>query len=209
MVKLRGPMFSLGASGKIGGALVLSHWKGQPYARALVTPANPKSGGQTGVRQMLRFLSQYWTTVTAADKATWEPGASAGNYSPFNEYIKVGLKRNRNFLAPSTAFPAAVSDTPSPIDTFTATAGERQITIEINDTAVNDVNWGYMLYRSTTSTFTPAFDNLRYVIVAAATTSVFFVDTPLDAGTYYYDSKPFTLEGSIGALKGEINAVVT
>ena len=75
MVKLQAPCLSLEASGSLAGALVFSKWKGRPYCRSLVTPANPRSGGQVGMRAMFKFLSQKWDAIAAGPKATWEDRA--------------------------------------------------------------------------------------------------------------------------------------
>lgn len=53
MAKLKGPMFSLGASGKIAGALVYFGWKGLNVAREYVIPTNPRSAAQTTQRGYL------------------------------------------------------------------------------------------------------------------------------------------------------------
>ena len=209
MALVTAPLLSMDASGQVGGAVVFSKWKGRNYVRALVKPSNPKSGGQVGVRAMFKFLSQEWAGTSDANKATWEAIAEANSFLPFNAYQQNGLLRNRNFLAPSKAYPPTMLNTITPIDTFTATAGVRQITIAVNDTGVNDPNWGFLLYRSTSTGFTPAFDNLIAVVVADATTLVSLVDTPLVPDTYYYDSKPFSFDAVLGVLKGEINATVT
>jgi len=43
MSKLTGPLLSFGARGQIGKAMVTSTWKGVPYARQYVVPANPQT----------------------------------------------------------------------------------------------------------------------------------------------------------------------
>ncbi len=209
MVKVQAPVLSLDATGSLAGALVFSKWKGRNYVRTLVKPSNPKSGGQIGVRAMFKFLSQDWTTNAPSQKATWEDLAEQDVVSPFNAFMKYNLLRNRNFLAPSRTDPALVTTAPDAISTFTATAGVRQITIALNTVGPITGSWGFLLYRSLTTAFTPAFDNLVAVIRGATSTVVNFVDTPLVPDTYYYDAKPFNDDASIGALSGEINAVVT
>jgi hypothetical protein len=209
MVRVTAPALSLDASGSLAGALVFSKWKGRNYVRSLVKPSNPKSGAQVGVRAMFKFLSQEWAQVPAVDQATWEALAEQDVVSTFNAYMKANLLRNRNFLAPSEATPAAVAGLVDAIDTFTATAGERQITIALNTIGPVNGAWGFLLYRSVTTGFTPAFDNLIAVIHATQTTVVNFVDTPLDPDEYFYDAKPFSEDASIGALDGEISATVT
>lgn len=208
MALVKAPLLSLDASGALGNALVFSKWKGRPYVRSLVKPANPKSGGQVGVRAAFKFLSQHWGDGGASAQATWEDLAEQDVVSGFNAYMKQNLLRNRNFLAPGQEYPALVAQTASAIDTFAATAGERQITITINDDTLDDVNWGFLIFRALSTGFTPAFDNLVAIVEADGANVQSWVDTPLVPDTYYYDAKPFTVDASLGALKGEINGVV-
>lgn len=53
MAKLKAPLFSLGASGQIGKALVYFPWKGLNVVREHVVPSNPKTAGQTTQRGYL------------------------------------------------------------------------------------------------------------------------------------------------------------
>ena len=53
MAKLKGPLFSLGASGAIGEALVYFSWKGLNVVREYVIPSNPKTTPQKTQRGYL------------------------------------------------------------------------------------------------------------------------------------------------------------
>lgn len=53
MAKLKGPLFSLGAAGAIGEALVYFGWKGLNVAREYVVPSNPRTALQTTQRGYL------------------------------------------------------------------------------------------------------------------------------------------------------------
>lgn len=53
MAKLKGPLFSLAASGKLADTLVYFAWKGLKVARQYVIPANPKTSAQTAQRGYL------------------------------------------------------------------------------------------------------------------------------------------------------------
>ena len=53
MAKLKGPLFSLGASQKLGDALVYFAWKGLNVVREYVIPSNPKTTLQTTQRGYL------------------------------------------------------------------------------------------------------------------------------------------------------------
>lgn len=50
MAKLKGPLFSLGASQKLGDALVYFNWKGLNVVREYVIPANPQTPLQNAQR---------------------------------------------------------------------------------------------------------------------------------------------------------------
>ncbi len=208
MVKVQAPALSLEASGSIGGAMVFSKWKGRPYVRALVKPANPKSGGQVGVRSMFKFLAQQWQNLVAGDQASWEVRADQKIISPFNAFCGFNQKRYRNFLAPATLDPPATADTPATIGTTVATAGVRSITVDMPVTTAAD-GWGIMVFRALAGGFSTAFDNLVHVAKIDGTVAQVFVDSPLVADTYYYNFREFTEDGQLGAEDGEINAVVT
>lgn len=208
MVRVQAPALSLGASGSLGGALVFSTWKGRAYVRTLVTPANPKSGGQTGMRAMLKFLSQDWTNVSDANQATWETRAAQQIVSPFNSFIGYNQFRWRDFLAPSQHDPAAAEDTPATLGVLTATPGVRSVTVTQAVTTAAD-GWGVLFFRSPTGTFETAFDNLRRIQPISATDDVVFVDSPLEPGTYFYDTRGCTQDGQLSTETGEQEAEVT
>lgn len=208
MVKLTAPMLSLDASGKLADALVFAKWKGRNYARALVTPANPQSGGQVGMRRMLRFLSQDWTTFPTAQKNSWETRADAAVISYFNAMMGYNLARWRNFSAPSRDDPAAEVGAVQTLANEAATAGVRQVTIDFDITAAAQ-GWGVAIFRSTDIGFSTAWTNFVQGVKAAAVDSYAWIDTPLAAGTYYYNFRAFTMDGVLGAETGEVNATVT
>ena len=208
-MKVTGPMMSLTASGSFGGVLVASRWKGRPYFRVLVTPANPKSPLQISTRAMFKFLSQNWAAISAANKATWQTIADQIVASTFNAYMKENQTNWRNFVMPSQATPATRVGTVDAIDTFTAVAGVRQITLTLDSTPISADTWGYIIFRSLTTGFTPSISNVHAIILSDDGTDVTFIDTPLEADTYFYDAKPFNDFGKEGTLKGEISATVT
>lgn len=63
MAKLKGPLFSLGASQQLGKALVYFNWKGLDVVREYVVPANPNTTAQQTQRAYLReAVAQVHTT---------------------------------------------------------------------------------------------------------------------------------------------------
>ncbi len=69
MAKLKGPLFSLGASGKLADTLVFFPWKGLNVVREYVIPANPQTSLQTTQRGY----------VTAAVQLVHDAQAAAAN----------------------------------------------------------------------------------------------------------------------------------
>lgn len=208
MVRVQAPALSLDASGSLAGALVFSKWKGRPYVRSLVTPANPKSGGQVGMRSMFRFLTTQWASVSAGNQATWETRADQKIVSEFNAYCGYNQFRWRDFLAPTQHDPEATADTPSTVGTLAAAAGVRSITVTQPITTAAD-GWPIMFFRDTSASVTVAFDNLVGVRPVNGVNDVVFVDSPLDPGTYYYRVSHGTEDGQKTDEAAEVSAVVT
>jgi hypothetical protein len=208
MVKVLGPMFSFEASGTIGNIATFSKWKGRPYVRQRVIPANPNSVLQVSTRAMMRFLSQKWLAMGTTPKGTWDALAAAGQYSAFNAYIGRNMSRWREFQSPAQTYPAPETGT-LPVAVLTsATGGASYADLLITMTTLNNA-WGVMLFHSLTGTFTPSRANCILVagITAAATTT--FTISGLAAGNHYFDAKFFTTEGVLGPDEGEVTCAVT
>jgi len=208
MVRVAGPALSLEASGKLGGTIVFSKWKGRPYVRSLVRPANPKSGGQVGMRAIFKFLAQIWSTLSDGDKADWEARAAQSNISPFNAFMSYNQFRWRDFTPPAKLDPATEDDTVSVAGTLACAAGVRSITVTQPITTAND-GWGVILFRSLSSSFTTAFDNAIQAKPIDGTEDVVFVDSPLVPDTYYYNTRTFSLAGALGDEQTEVDDTVT
>lgn len=202
MVKVSGPAFSLDASGTLGSTLVYSKWKGRNYIRSHVVPSNPKSGGQVGMRSMFSFLAKAWTTLSAGEQATWETRAAQLVASEFNAFMSYNQFRWRNFTAPSKDDPAAAVDTAAVLGALSLTLGVRSITVTQAVTTAND-GWGILIFRSPTTTFDTTYDNLIAIGTVSGTDDVVYVDSPLDPGDYFYDTREFTEDGQMSAETGE------
>jgi len=207
MVKVAGPAMSLDASGSLGGTIVFSKWKGRNYVRTLVTPANPKSGGQVGVRAMFKFLAQIWAGLTAGNKATWLGRADDLKASPFNAFMSYNQKRLRDFDTPSKEDPALEAATTPSTCTGVATPDVRSMTLAITHGA-DPADWGMMIFRSPTAIFDLSFSNLIAVVEVDGSGDAEYVDTPLAAGTYYYNSIGFMADGTEGADGTEFSGTV-
>lgn len=72
MARLTAPLLSLGASGSIANSLVFATWKGIPYARVHVIPANPKSAKQQEVRGIFSTLAEMWKRMPQLARDPWQ-----------------------------------------------------------------------------------------------------------------------------------------
>jgi len=208
MVKVNGPMMSMDASGKLAGALVFSKWKGRNYVRSLVTPSNPKSGGQVGVRAMFAFLAQQWDGLGAPAKASWQTLADQTTISPFNAFMSANQKRWRNFLGPGQDYPITEAGTPGTYANEAATGGIRQIDIEIEVTTLEDA-WGVAIFRDLTTAFSTAFSNCIAVIPTQSAAVFHYIDTPLVPDEYFYNFRGIDSDGTINDEEGEVSANAT
>lgn len=101
MAKLKGPLFSLSASGAIAKTLVYFGWKGLKVARQWVLPTNPNTEAQQDQRGYLKacvakihvVMAQAIHPFTAVDKAAYAVLASTrkGPRTWFNEVAKLWL----------------------------------------------------------------------------------------------------------------------
>lgn len=93
MAKVKAPLFGLGASGKIGGALVYFPWKGLDVVREYVVPANPRSAQQIVQRGHFEAGVDAWhaLTFTDADRIAWNrwSGTLAKIMSGFNAFMRM------------------------------------------------------------------------------------------------------------------------
>jgi len=209
MVKVVGPLMSMDASGSLAKSMVFSKWKGRNYVRQLVTPSNPKTGGQVGVRAMFKFLAQNWTaSVDAAYKATWEDRAADAIISPFNAFMSYNQNRWRQFNAPSEAYPALEDDATPSAALLAVEGAVRLVTCTLTYDMIR-AGWCGIIHRSTTTPFTPTFATCKAVVLLEDTSPTVYLDTPLAAGTYYYRAQFGTTQGKLTPPGDHFEATVT
>lgn len=204
---------SLGASGKVAKTIVFSHWKGRPYVRQLVTPANPRSAPQRGRRAMLSFLSKAWHRgdLTAIQEATWDALAKQGVISPFNAFTKLNLNNWTQFLYPFHQPTDTRVGTNPVLAAPTVTGGVGEINWSQVLTTENS-GWGVAIYLNQTAGFTAAISDLRLVIpIHGAGNGATITGTILHlphGSSWYYRYTGFSLDGNstvISAAGGPIS----
>lgn len=92
MPKLTAPLLSMGASGQIGKTMVFSKWKGVPYARQHVVPANPRTTKQVNNRAIWSLLNQAWLYAPVAVSAAFNGFATGKALTGRNKFFSDNQK---------------------------------------------------------------------------------------------------------------------
>jgi len=199
MARVEAPLMSLNASGSIGGALVFSRWRGRKYVRSLVTPANPKSPTQVGIRSMMRYLAQAWAGTYFPTSANWDDLAEATNISNFNAFIAFNMRNWRDGFGPADD-PATLRDsTPGTAPLMDGVPAERIVTLEISP-AANANRLALAIFRALADGGPATYANCIAVIpIGVGADAVYYVDGPLPPDTYYYSARDINDDGALGA----------
>lgn len=86
MSKSTAPLFGFNAGGQIGKALVYSKWRGVPYVRQYVKPANPRSTKQVEVRNIFSMLNEFWKIAPTEMVAPWAASAQGRSFTDRNNF---------------------------------------------------------------------------------------------------------------------------
>lgn len=105
MPRITAPLLSFGSRGQIGKSMVFSTWKGIPYARQYVVPANPRTTKQTNNRGIWAMLNSAWLYAPAEIKGAFNAFAVGKALTGRNQFFKV----NQKLLAVDPT-PATVTD---------------------------------------------------------------------------------------------------
>lgn len=206
MATVQGPLFSMGASGQVGGAIVFSRWKGRPVVRELVVPSNPSTASQVSVRALMRFLSQNYANLTVGEKDSWLSLADAEAMSRINAFQRHNADRFTQFQMPRVE-PTKAAGTAPVMGAQTLTAGKAQVAVSQAVTTPNDI-WGIIVCASMSIGFTPGRTNARFLQYGLAGPIVCTL-TGLAAGTWYVRTAGFNRGGTASAFVAEGSAVVT
>ncbi len=89
MAKVRGPLFSLEARGKLASSLVYAVWKGLNYCRQYVIPHNPETAAQVTIRGYFTDAVAAYQAEDQATKDAWDAAIKALGWpmTGFNYYV--------------------------------------------------------------------------------------------------------------------------
>lgn len=189
MAKVTAPLLSFNAGGAIAKTQVYAKWKGIPYARRYVIPANPQSTEQTKTRSVFTALTQIWKNFTSDGAAPWSAYASGKPLTDRNAYLKFNVAS----LRPGTDWTDYVGS-PSAgggvaLTAFTATGGSGTISTTVttptpptgwtlsavvatarkNDDPHTTTDYSISVNKATSTPWEPAFSGLAagsYIVTA-------------------------------------------
>lgn len=207
MATTKAPLFGFDASGGLAGSIVFSKWKGRTYVRQLVTPSNPRSGLQVGMRSVLKFITQAYSSLSDAIKAEWAALAASDNITAMNAQVRDAQTRARV----NSGWRKGPSETPlTTIDAPTggaAAAAPKSLNCSWTRPASNQGDYSAALYMSTTTGFTPDISNL---VAVQDVTDVTVTIPNLTTGTaYYFKVRETSGAGELGTLSSQFTGTPT
>lgn len=131
MAKTVAPLLSFSAGGQIAKTQVYSEWKGRPYVRRYVIPANPNTTGQQATRNAFKFLNDVWKFWPTGAQAAWALYATNNRFIARNGFLKLNTSPLREAidLTPMTISTAAGSGIVAA--SMVLTPGVEQIAVEL------------------------------------------------------------------------------
>lgn len=201
MAKLKGPLFSLGATQQLGKSLVYFGWKGLDVVREYVVPANPKTAGQTTQRGYLTnaVTRVHWAqaratnAMTAVDVAAYALWASVVQAATtwFNQVVRHMIDQQID----GNGYPIFYDGS--------ATPGANQVVLDMyaHLEAPDDATWFY-------GTSKTALINSQAAVIAGS--HIEGTIAGLTTGTkYYFQLRVDTGDASEGARSGIYYATPT
>jgi len=199
LAKVRGPLFSLEASGEFGKALVFSVWKGIQYVRKYVVPENPRTALQTAQRQKFATAVANWHALNSIRQLAWKAAASTLKMTGFNYFVQQALKQNSS----NPDIPGGDNTPPDPPTNLHAVGMSGGVKLSWDPSPSEDT-WGYAVFGSKTSGFEPSNETL----IGEATDTA-FVDYIPDGSTHYYRVKAIDKNGNYSTPTDEVSGTPT
>lgn len=199
MAKLKGPLFSLGATQQLGKALVFFGWKGLDVVREYVIPANPKTALQVTQRGYLTaavadvHAAQGHATVPmlAADYSAYALWASVVKAATtwFNQVVRCFIDQNVAGLTGTTYRGGIV----------TPGVGSLDIVLRSDEVDGATITGGNFHYGTSKS----ALINTIAAVVVAVNNAVQVTIPGLVAGVkYFIQFRPTAAAAGVGADSG-------
>lgn len=196
MAKLKAPLFSLGASGQLGKALVFFGWKGLDVVREYVIPSNPQTKPQTDQRGYLTAAVAAVHTAQANTLPLDETDTMA--YSLWASIVKAATtwfnQAVKNFIDQLAAIPARTGII---FWKGTTTPGTKELYVEIRQ--IEGVTTDGVFKYGTSKTALLRSEDAGY---ARADTPDATINGLTTGVKYFWQYVPSEPAGAIGAKSG-------
>ena len=203
MVKTKTPLFSAEASGTFADRLTFLQTRRGTTIRKRVRPRDPKTGGQIGRRSAFDFISKNWSTLSAADVATWSTLAAYYELSTYNTYTRDNLQAWHGFLPPTKTYPPAAVQNNGlmSVPPFATAIGTR---IELN-AYQNPVwgTWGIIYFASLSTGFATDVANAIAFVWTRQLGYHPWTWSPPNAGPWFFNARLFTTDGKLEPEDGQ------
>jgi len=143
MAKVTAPLLSFDSRGQIAKTQVYASWKGRPYARRHVIPANPQTSDQLLTRNVFSWLQQAYKFAPSGLTDPWTAYAVGKVMTNRNAWSKfnLGNMRSETDLSLLTFSPGALGGIPAATTTITGGVG----TVTVAATAPATIPSGWTL----------------------------------------------------------------
>lgn len=98
MAKTTAPLLSFGASGSLAKTAVYGKWRGIPYVRRHVVPANPNTLAQQTTRNTFATLREMFKVMPAEGRLPWDAFASGRPFTGMNSFVGENMRVLRGDL---------------------------------------------------------------------------------------------------------------
>ena len=100
MAKVRSPLHSIEASGRMADGVVFGNWKGIPWMRTFVMPGKTRTARRDQVWRIIPQITRSWATLTDGERAGWDAYAALfkpqdktlgreGNWTGCDAYVSI------------------------------------------------------------------------------------------------------------------------
>lgn len=142
MSRITAPLLSLGARGQIGKGIVFGSWRGIPYARQYVVPANPRTVGQTLTRNVFANLDDQFKRMLTLAQAPFHAAAKGRPLTGRNVFLRDNVSALRPEADMALYVASGGVNGGLPGLNFTAAGGALSGEIDIDiDIGQNPVGW--------------------------------------------------------------------
>lgn len=205
MATVRGGGFSLRAKGAIAKTIVYASWKGRPYMRVLVKPAQPRTSGQRSTRAVMGSSAPLFRTLTTTQQAVWATNAKTGNITPVNAFARYNIKYRKRNLGPANAPNVAAGSAPTAPTGLAVTGSKSQILATWTDSVTPNV-WAVHVVAQLAGAPTATYPFIVATVLAGVQTATI---VKLKPGTWTVGLVAVLNTGAWSLLSTTANATVT